>query len=433
MLRRRGRVTGLRSGVGLLLYVGAWTAVIASGSGLLLAGGGGYDLNTVFWHRALGIGIATLATVGWVVLAYVEPNRTTGNIAIGLLGILLSGIIVGGHLGGELTHHEGYLTRYLPDPIRSGLGLPASSEAGKVGVDDPSTATVYEIFVLPILNQRCAACHNNETSRGSLSFSSYEEMLSGGGDGSAVIVGSAAESPLVQRIWLPPEHEDHMPPQDRPQISVAEAEILRWWIDNGASTTETIENMQASPTVQTIFAAYGLGEQKTGIFALSIPFPDTSDVSRARSAGLQISYLSQDVPFLAVSCSVTLECLGVSQAGALQPLYRNIAHFDAAEGALSESAMQVISRFEHLTHARLEKTGITDAGLGSLQNLEYLEVLNIYGTPVTDAGLDYLVDLPAIKRIYAWQTEVTSNGTTSVRNLRPDLEIDLGTGDQFQN
>ena len=70
---------------------------------------------------------------------------------------------------------------------------------------------------------------------------------------------------MMRRILLPPDHEDHMPPEGKPPLTVAEATLIRWWIDQGASFEQQVAEAEMTPIVQQIFDGLELPERKTGV------------------------------------------------------------------------------------------------------------------------------------------------------------------------
>ena len=64
---------------------------------------------------------------------------------------------------------------------------------------------------------------------------SLEAALRVSHDGQVIKPGSAEQSPLIQRMLLPLEHEDHMPPDGKPQPGEDDIAVLRSWIDAGES------------------------------------------------------------------------------------------------------------------------------------------------------------------------------------------------------
>lgn len=60
-----------------------------------------------------------------------------------------------------------------------------------------STSVSFAKDILPIFNQNCTACHGG---RGGLSLNSYDQVMSGGISGAAIVPGKPDESLLVQRM-----------------------------------------------------------------------------------------------------------------------------------------------------------------------------------------------------------------------------------------
>jgi uncharacterized membrane protein len=235
----------------LALPVSTASAAASFVLGLLLAGGGGYPPSTVAWHRALTLAAIVLLAAVSVVFSLTSPERRQSGrtpyrtLLTGTL-FLLS---VGAHFGGTLSRGEGYLTRYAPDTVRRWLGETieeaAPAEPPRVG-EEP---LIYAEVVVPLMTRTCVSCHGPKEAKGKLRLDSLEAMQKGGDDGPAVLPGQGSKSPLYARIALPLTDDDHMPPADHPQPTDAERELLRFWIDRGA--TETLRVADALPPAET--------------------------------------------------------------------------------------------------------------------------------------------------------------------------------------
>ncbi len=129
--------------VAAVLLVGAWSAILAAVAGLYLAQSGGYVASTLLWHRRLGIGIAVVAVTAYVLKKRALRHATEPPGYLFLLSLACCGVVVGGHLGGELTRGEGYLTRYMPDGLRTIAGLSPKAAIGQLSIESLEEATVY--------------------------------------------------------------------------------------------------------------------------------------------------------------------------------------------------------------------------------------------------------------------------------------------------
>ena len=408
----------------VVLLAGAWSAIAAAFLGLLLADGRGYAAGTLEWHKRIGIALAVLATAAYALRARGLPNgapRTWYRVCVMLLFI---GLVVGGHLGGMLTHGDGYLTRHLPDAVRVIAGLPRKTEIGRRTVVNPDSAPVYAALIQPILNDRCASCHSAERKKGGLALDTWEHLKAGGKDGKVLAAGRPEESEMIRRIWLPPGDPDKMPPED--PISIAEAELIRWWIDRGASAEVKLTDIERTPGIREVLDAYGLGDLPTGIFTLKVTPADSAAVMALRKTGLLVQPLGANASFLQVLATNVRQSLTPADLEALRPLAQQVAWVDLADTRVSDSTLALLGTLPHLTRLHLENTLVTDAGLAHLKGLHYLEYLNLYNTRVSDAGLRSLDSLSRLRALYLWGTQVTPEGAASLKRVLPKVLISLG-------
>jgi len=420
------------SGILVLLYVGAWSSIIAVVAGLYLAQGGGYAAEQLMWHKRMGILVVLLASMAYLYKAWPSLSKRwnkpweSGVYSISV-GFMLISLILTGHFGGVLTHGSDYLTRYLPDGLRQVAGLPKKVDIGRLQLEDPSITTVYAALISPIIESRCVGCHNSTVQRGGLRLDGPEFITKGGDSGPVIVSGLSDQSELIQRVWLPAISNDRMPPSESPQLTIAEAELLRWWVDAGASFDELLPDAEWSPSTQTIVDYMGLGEIRTGIFALKTTPPDSMDVVTLASLGLSVTPLAENEPYLQVRCTNLEACAGGDELHeALRQLSPNIAWLDLGRSRAGDELMEVVAQLPHITRLYLQQTLITDAGMSHLRELEYLEYLNLYGTDISDSGLVYFEHLPALKSLYLWQTKTTAEGVSELQDAVPDLYINTG-------
>jgi hypothetical protein len=101
----------------------------------------------------------------------------------------------------------------------------------------PSAGVDFARDVRPILERSCFECHGPALEEAGLRLDRRERFLSGGASGKVVVPGNAGESLLYQRI-VSPDPEVRMPWYQEPLVA-ADIEILRRWIDEGASWPES--------------------------------------------------------------------------------------------------------------------------------------------------------------------------------------------------
>jgi len=95
--------------------------------------------------------------------------------------------------------------------------------------------TDYRQDVLPIMKERCWDCHSNETEvKGNLALDDLDEVrLYQIGPYNLIRPGNPEESNFVERLKLPPSHNDFMP-RKADALPEEELAVIEKWIQAGA-------------------------------------------------------------------------------------------------------------------------------------------------------------------------------------------------------
>jgi len=217
--------------------------------GHLLARSGDFAPNALSVHRRFelfaSVGIC-LCPLAWEYQAYTQSERARW-LYRALLGVALGVLSLGAHFGGTLTRGDTYLTRYAPEPLKRLLG---ATVAPRAPASAAATAAAREprLFgdvIQPILKERCVSCHGEEKSKGGLRLDSLASVMKGGEDGAVVTPGNPSDSPLLGRVLLPENDDDHMPPEGKPGLTPPEIAAVRFWIERGASDTLLVRDLLA--------------------------------------------------------------------------------------------------------------------------------------------------------------------------------------------
>ncbi len=92
-------------------------------------------------------------------------------------------------------------------------------------------APSFNANVAPLFQQRCAGCHAAKVHMGGLSLDDYEGLMKGGSHGPAVVAGKADDSRII--LMLTAKISPAMP-MDGSNLSPAEIDTIKAWIDAGA-------------------------------------------------------------------------------------------------------------------------------------------------------------------------------------------------------
>src|SRR5258708_2391060 len=81
-----------------------------------------------------------------------------------------------------------------------------------IAADKPVAKKItYQDNILPILREKCLACHDSEKIKGGLDVSSYTKIMEGGGSGAVVKPGDAESSRLYGTVSH--KIQPNMPPK----------------------------------------------------------------------------------------------------------------------------------------------------------------------------------------------------------------------------
>jgi uncharacterized membrane protein len=416
-----------------LFVVAAVSALLAAGAGLLLGASGGYGGPTFDLHRLLGIAIASLASCT-AAAAWWRQRIGSGDVIVrSALVLTLAALVVGGDLGATLTHGDGYLTEHAPAPVRALM-----ARLGALAPEAPFTGPVerapaYGALVQPVLRTHCASCHTGATARGGLALDTPDGIKAGGEHGPVLAPGPALASELVRRVWLPPEHADVMPPRGQRPVPAADAAILRWWVETGASFDAPLADLEIPPDVLAVIASR-LGPLPRGgptIPAVVLPAPDQAAIAAARAKGIEIRPVADGSAFLEVRLPRASPEATAAEADAtlatLAPLARHVLWLTAAGSAITDASLPAIAAMPNLTRLDVSRTAIGDAGVQAIAGLAQLESLNLYATRVTDASMAPLAALPRLRRVYVWETAVTPAGVGRLKAAAPKVEVVTGS------
>ena len=277
----------------LMLLLGSAGAVFAVFAGIMLSREGGYVGGNFSLHQTMGL----LGTAG-VLIALVVRLIAMGRGSMELLNAYRAlyfvsfGIMgLGAHFGGNMSHGNKFLVEHAPavdkGPMVSMEKLflsfvekpkPQAEEKPEVKAETkpeekaqpkpemadkpatpPTTPTpapagdeklVFQHVILPVLTAKCNKCHCEEKSKGKLRMDTYEMAMTGGENGKNFVAGNLKESLSIERILLPDSDDDHMPPEGKDQLKPEEIELLKWWVEQGASGTQKVSDAKFPATLQ---------------------------------------------------------------------------------------------------------------------------------------------------------------------------------------
>jgi uncharacterized membrane protein/mono/diheme cytochrome c family protein len=411
---RKERFGFLQPAVPIALLLTALTAVPTALFGYLLSWEGGYDESLLAWHMWPGFALA-LTSAG---LYYAKTRRPEFYTPLLYLSVPL--LLITGHFGGSLTHGSDYLTEYAPGFVKKIAGHSAGET---IAIENLDSAVVFAALAQPILNKKCAGCHNPGKLKGGLDLSRAEGIEKGGENGPVLTAGRSLESELIMRILLPEKHEKHMPPSGKEQLSADELALLQWWIDSDAGFEKKVAECETPQGVKGILET--ITNQPQGVLALNVRPLSERRLKELQQAGIRLQPMAQGSPFLEADLSRRDTLVG-NLIQQLRKASRQVVSLNLSRSKINDDAVASVSKLGHLSQLDLNNTAITDQALRHLRGLRYLERLNLYNTLITDEGLAVLENLKSLKNLYLWQTGVTEEGVRKLSEKLPRLKVSMG-------
>ncbi len=114
--------------------------------------------------------------------------------------------------------------------------------SGCVSLNRAAVAPDFTKDIKPILEQSCLKCHGGEKPKGKFSLVTRADALKGGNNGTSLVPGKAADSPLYSSTILSAEHENVMPPQPKEKLlTKVQTDALKSWIEQGAAWPDSVK------------------------------------------------------------------------------------------------------------------------------------------------------------------------------------------------
>lgn len=419
------RFEAFTQAVPFALFMGGVSGIAAGMTGYLLSSGGGYGEEVVAIHQWLGISVVVLSLIAWLMRINLYGQKRYRRIYRILLVILVVLVMGTGHYGGSLTHGSDYLFRYMPNPLRSWIGVEPEEEEQIELIEELDTALVYRDIIGPIIKTRCQSCHNPDRTEGELLLTSFEHLMQGGENGAVVISHELQQSELYTRLLLPERDDNRMPPRGRRQLTSDQIKLIAWWIEQGLPNAEMVSELEVSDDMASILEKLTVDGQHLFDRA-DVTQADPETMETLRKQGFRITSIVEGSPFLQVRLSKSVTQIDNEYIELLLPLSEQITWLDLGHIDVRDAHLDHLPAFIHLTRLSLQQTAITDSTLTVIGSLEYLEYLNLYGTEITDNGLEQLESLANLKTLYLWQTKITGEAVEKLQNKLPEIYIDNG-------
>lgn len=399
-----------KASIPLITFLGGIGAVFSALSGYFLMNQGDYEVSSVELHRNWGIALAIGSALLIGLYRFPPKIPHIHLLGQGALSIL---VLVTGHLGGNLTHGEDFLSFDKP-----------KKESKQIAFNQ--NTLVYADIIAPIFEEKCVACHGKTKQKGKLKLDQIENVLKGGKNGFYHGSEEGKMALMSHRMRLPLSDKQHMPPKGKTQLTEKEIVIIEKWLSLGASPKLLLKDLQLSEEVV-------LASMEETNMAKTVDWPSVPDLAAVsetmltplRDRGMVVLPLASGHPLLQINCQ-SLSDFSDKDGELFKGLEKNIASIRLSGTKISDKSLKWISGLPNLSKLYLDNTLITDEGIALLKNTTELRYLNLVGTSITEKGLRALSSLPLLKSVYLYQSEVKIEDMAEIQQRMPKVYFDLG-------
>ncbi len=401
----------------VVILSGMIAAILAGITGYLLSLSNNYEEDLMGWHMWMGVGVAVISILLYAKISYRQFDISQRILSVALFFFIL----ITGHLGGSLTHGTDYFFSALN-------GNQTDTIKQKV-IADVQEAVVYADIIQPILQQRCYTCHGPKKQKGGLRMDDFSLLMKGGKEGKVISAGNATESEIIQRLKLPKEDDDHMPPRQKPQLNEKQIALIHWWIENGASVEKKVNAISQPEIIKPHLLALqtGLVEHKAPANIPQEPVEPVEDkaVEQLKNKGVIVMPVSQNSNYIMANF-ITASNINDKDLSLLLPLKKQLVWLKLGDTKISDSALNYIAQCTNITFLQVNNTSITDKGLVLLKSLNKLQSLNLVATNVTANGVLSLKNLNELSTLYLYQTKVDRKDWPQLKKQFPKTILDSG-------
>jgi uncharacterized membrane protein len=385
----------------LLLTIATLTVLITAITGFFLSLGSSEKGDILFWHQWLGAGLALLTALWyWLDSQKLGQHKVTKGLQ---LSIVLTTVLAG-HFGGMVTHGEDF------------LALPSSNSFEEI----PENPLIYKHIVASIIDDKCASCHNPNKQKGEYSMSSLKNLIKGGKTGKAIDKEHPKESELLKRLHLPNADEEHMPPQEKKQLTSIEIQLIEEWVRLGASDTLQLNQLKNDQPLLALVNNLMRPDAKEKWTKL--PKVDKTILSGLNSDYLTIKKLASTSEALSINLftSPKYEATLITN---LAPIAQNIITLDLSGIPIGAKEMEFIAKCINLEILEIDKTPVTDRDIIPIKSLSKLRSLKVYNTKVSDESIDLFKGLSSLEKLYVKGSAISAEGISSLQKERPSLVV----------
>lgn len=422
LIKRWRKFEHLGAFIPFVWLLSAVASILSVLLGYSLSLGGGYNEDTLYWHRFGGFSLIGISFICYLLSTYPIHflKKIQQPVYFFFVLVAVFSLTVTGHLGGTLTHGNNYLSEFAPKSVFNLSEASGQTSLEKKRISSLDSADIFNDAVMPIIQSKCVSCHNTDKKKGGLLLTSYDAMFTGGKTREGIAPGNLIGSEIFRRISLPADHKEFMPTNGKTPLTENQLAILEWWIESGAQKKAIIADLHPNKKMQSILSDF-FQFDRDELMELVIAPPKSGAIEKLLKQGFQVNQLTLAKNIYEVKfqgdrpAQLKMEDLNL--------LKDQIVWLQLTNCTVTDEELKIIGNLPNLHKLNLNRNSITDTGISYLQSLPKLQYLNLYGTAITNKSIPILMQIPELKKLYVWETAIDTLMMDTLKISKKNLEV----------
>jgi uncharacterized membrane protein len=412
---------GIQPAIKAIFLVGTIAALFSCITGYMLSISDDYDQSLINWHMWFAIGVLLLSAILYT--KEVNPNVQVNKTVLSIT--LLITIMITGHLGGSLTHGSDYLSK----PLANLFSNDSNSVSSIKPLPNVQEAMAYNDVVRPILETKCYSCHNANKKKGGLRMDDILLLMKGGKNGKVIDLDLTDSSELLQRLLLPVDNEDHMPPKEKPQPTESQVALIHWWISSRADFTKKVKELPQTDLVRPLLLALQQpvinNEVKPIIPAKPVKKADEKVLAELQKVGITVLPVAQNSNYLSVTIADKKTILK-KDIELFEKMKDQLIWLKIEDAVIDDEAAKIIGKLSNLMRLNLSGCKLTGNGWQALHLLQNIEYLTLVGSNAAGSNIASFQNNKHLQSIYLFGSNVKPSDVPILQKLFPKTKIDTG-------
>ena len=324
----------------------------------------------------------------------------------GLLYLSFTSVIFAGHYGASLTHG----TNFITEPIMA-MYKPKQD----------INSSIYKFLIQPILDKKCTSCHNDQKLKGNLNLSSFEAIAQEGKNGPLWLSHQPEKSNFIKRLSLPIEHEKHMPPDGKTQLTQKEVELIKAWIQQGVNDTISYNDLKEGDSLKNLIATKWLQKKKVKkVYKFSFAGKETIDALNSPFRSIKQKSPTSPAIDVAIYGRSTFDIKILTELSEIQD---QIVTLNLSKLPIQKKELEFVATLKNLEKLVLNGSDIRNNDIKILATCTQLKSISLSNTQVDVSILATLQKLKELKEVFVWNTAISSEEIVLIQKKLPNVNI----------